>query len=313
MSKKIVHNHNWMMEQIMRSRSGPKLTLSETLSRQNMSVVNIDMAELVSTKTTSPDKSLQDADSVIRLPPKGQESSIRVRCLVEHKSEVNIDGLMRQILRYQYGLYKLSKEPIITVVINNGPVTKFRERINFQDWADDPGDEFWQAYGDHVLQFNILVLNLQDPEIQNRLLASNLPAALGLYAMGKVSGSISRQDALTMLRKSREFDATGIDEIWVPVMEYLNYYHSDLTMSWWQQLELEETGDTRIMSMALSSMEQRRQEGRQEGIQEGRQEGIELVAKRFLQDGVDENLVRKHTQLSEEKIQELKNGNQDSK
>ena len=313
MPKKIVHNHNWMMEQIMRSRSGPKVTLSETLSRQNMSVVNIDMAELVSTKTTSPDKSLQDADSVIRLPPKGQESSIRVRCLVEHKSEVNIDGLMRQILRYQYGLYKLSKEPIITVVINNGPVTKFRERVNFQDWADDPGDEFWQAYGDHVLQFNILVLNLQDPEIQNRLLASNLPAALGLYAMGKVSGSISRQDALTMLRKSREFDATGIDEIWVPVMEYLNYYHSDLTMSWWQQLELEETGDTRIMSMALSSMEQRRQEGRQEGIQEGRQEGIELVAKRFLQDGVDENLVRKHTQLSEEKIQELKNGNQDSK
>ena len=305
MSKKIVHNHNWMMEQIMRSRSGPKVTLSETLSRQKMPVVNIDMAELVSTKTTSPDKSLQDADSVIRLPPKGQESSIRVRCLVEHKSEVNIDGLMRQILRYQYGLYKLSKEPIITVVINNGPVTKFRERINFQDWTDDPGNEFWQAYGDHVLQFNIFVLNLQDPEIQNRLLASDLPAALGLYAMGKVSGNISRQDTLTMLRKSREFDATGIDEIWVPVMDYLNYYHPELTMSWWQQLELEETGDTRIMSMALSSMEQRRQEGFQEGF--------ETLAKRLLQDGVDESIVKKHTQFSEEKILELKNGNQDSK
>ena len=305
MSRRIVHNHNWMMEQIMRSRSGPKVALSETLDRQKKSVVNVDKAELVSTKTTSPDKSLQDADSVIRLPPKGQESSIRVRCLVEHKSEVNIDGLMRQILRYQYGLYKLSKEPIITVVINNGPVTKFRERINFQDWTDDPGNEFWQAYGDHVLQFNIFVLNLQDPEIQNRLLASDLPAALGLYAMGKVSGNISRQDALTMLRKSREFDATGIDEIWVPVMDYLNYYHPELTMSWWQQLELEETGDTRIMSMALSSMEQRRQEGFQEGF--------ETLAKRLLQDGVDESIVKKHTQFSEEKILELKNGNQDSK
>ena len=243
MSRRIVHNHNWMMEQIMRSRSGPKVALSETLDRQKKSVVNVDKAELVSTKTTSPDKSLQDADSVIRLPPKGQESStgVRFRFLVEHKSEVNIDGLMRQILRYQYGLYKLSKEPIVTVVINNGPVTKFRQNISFQDWTDDPGNEFWQAYGDHVLQFNIFVLNLQDPEIQNRLLASDLPAALGLYAMGKVSGNISRQDALTMLRKSREFDATGIDEIWVPVMDYLNYYHPELTMSWWQQLELEET------------------------------------------------------------------------
>ena len=303
MSRRIVHNHNWMMEQIMRSRSGPKVALSETLDRQKKSVVNVDKAELVSTKTTSPDKSLQDADSVIRLPPKGQESStgVRFRFLVEHKSEVNIDGLMRQILRYQYGLYKLSKEPIVTVVINNGPVTKFRQNISFQDWTDDPGNEFWQAYGDHVLQFNTFVLNLQDPEVQNRLLTSKLPAALGLYAMGKVSGKISRQDALTMLRKSREFDSIGIDEIWLPVMEYLNFYHSDLTMSWWQQLELEETGDSRIMSMALSSLEQRRQEG------------IELLAKRLLQDGVDENLIRKHTQFSEEKIQELKNGNQDSK
>ena len=75
-------------------------------------------------------------------------------------------------------------------------------------------------------------------------------------------------------------------------------------MSWWQQFEPEETGDSRIMSMALSSLEQR--------YQEGIQEGIELVAKRMLHDGVDENLVRKHTQFSEEKILELKNGNQDS-
>ena len=59
------------------------------------------------------------------------------------------------------------------------------------------------------------------------------------------------------------------------------------------------------MSMALSSLEQRRQEGRQQGI--------EFVAKRLLQVGVDENLVRERTQLSEEKIQELKNGNQDSR
>ena len=63
------------------------------------------------------------------------------------------------------------------------------------------------------------------------------------------------------------------------------------------------------MSMALSSLEQRRQEGRQQG----RQQGIEFVAKRLLQVGVDENLVRERTQLSEEKIQELKNGNQDSR
>ena len=307
MLKKIIHNHNWMIEQIIRSIFGPRVTLSEVLNRLQMSVVNIDKAELVLTKTTSPDKSLQDSDSVIRLPLKGQESStgIRVRFLVEHKSSIDISGLIRQILRYQYGLYQHSKEPIITVVVNNGPVTKFRENISFQDWTDDPGNDFWQTFGDYVLQFNILVLNLQDPEVQNRLLSSDSPAALGLYAMGKVNGSISRQDAMTMLHKSREFDAIGIDEIWLPVMEYLNYYHSDLTMSWWQQLELEETGDSRIMSMALSSLEQRRQEGIQEGI--------ELVAKRLLQNGVDENLVRENTQLSEEKIQELKNGNQDSK
>ena len=88
-------------------------------------------------------------------------------------------------------------------------------------------------------------------------------------------------------------------------------------MSWCQQFEPKETGDVRVMSMALSSLEQRYQEGYQEGIQEGIeegiQEGIELVAKRMLHDGVDENLVRKHTQLSEEKIQELKNGCQDSR
>ena len=80
-------------------------------------------------------------------------------------------------------------------------------------------------------------------------------------------------------------------------------------MSWCQQFEPKETGDVRVMSMALSSLEQRYLDGYREGFREG----FEIIAKRLLQDGFDESFVRKHTQFSEEKIQELKNGCQDSR
>lgn len=167
-SKKVVHNHNWMFEQIIRSQFGPRESLRQALTEAQFSLLNPDRAKLLSTKTTAPEKSLQDADAVIQVPLKRQTSTgVRVRYLVEHKSSFDVNQLMSQLLRYQYGLYEISKEPIITVVINNGPVSRDREQLSFQDCIADPGNEFWQVYGEYVLNFNAVILNLQDQAVQH--------------------------------------------------------------------------------------------------------------------------------------------------
>ncbi len=57
-----------------------------------------------------------------------------------------------------------------------------------------------------------------------------------------------------------------------------------------------------MAEMALSSIERLRQEGWQEGWQEGRQEARHDLAKRMLQDGVDERFVRKYFDLDEEQL-----------
>ena len=56
------------------------------------------------------------------------------------------------------------------------------------------------------------------------------------------------------------------------------------------------------MEMALSSLEQRHEDGRQEGIQETNRN----FAKRMLRDGHDVKIVSKYTDLSEAQIQNLK-------
>lgn len=302
-----VRNHNWMFEQIIRSQFGPSESLRQALTDEQLSLIDADKAELLSTKTTSPDNSLQDADAVIRVPLKEHGTSgIRIRYLIEHKSSIDINKLTSQLLRYQYGLYEISKEPIVTIVINNGPVSKYGEQLSFHDWIDDPGEAFWQIYGDYLLRFNVLILNLKDPDIQRRLLSSQSPAALGLYAMGKAVGEFDREKGLEMLRKLQELDTMGIDQIWLPVVDYLKYCHPEITIDWWTKLELEETGESRVMAMALSSLEQRYEDGRQEGIQEGIQENNRDVAKRMLRDGIDEKFVSKYTELSETEIRNLK-------
>ena len=127
--------------------------------------------------------------------------------------------------------------------------------------------------------------------------------------MGKAVGEFDQQEGLTLLRKSQKLDKIGVGQIWLPVMDYLNYCHPEITIDWWGQLELEQTGETRVMVMALSSLEQRYEDGRQEGIQEE----IQDVVKRMLRDGLDEEFVRKHTGLNETQIRNLKDDNQASK
>ncbi len=314
-SKTTAHNHNWMFEQIIRSEFGPRESLKQVLNKQQLSLIDINQATLLSTKSTSPEKTLQDSDALIQVPIIGEKSSaVRIRFLVEHKSSIRIQQLASQLLRYQYGHYETSKEPIVTVVINNGPVSKHHDSLSFQDQLDNPGDAFWQAYGEYVLNFNALILNLQDPKIQHGLLASESPAALGLYAMGAADDNMSEQDGLTLLRKSQELDRIGINQVWLPILYYLNFCHPELTIDWWKKLEQEQTGRTKVMAMALSVSELLRQEGRQEGIEEGRmqgivegrQEGIESVAKSMLQCGLDEKFVSEHTHLSPMTIQNLK-------
>ncbi len=294
------HDHDWMFSQVISSTRGAIEALRLTLSEEQWSVIDADRAELQVTRSKAPNKSLQDADAVIRVPLKSSASSaaVRFRFLVEHKSTIRYGDIFRQVLRYQSGLYALSREPVVTLIVNNGATWRGGSTMRFRDWLEDPGEVFWRTYGANVNQFDAIVVNLQDSKVQQRLLESDAPVAAGLYAMGVVYGEIDREIGLNLIRKSSLFSEAEIGQIWVPVVDYLKYHHERLTMEWWTQLELHETGESKMAEMALSSIERLRQEGWQEGRQEERHD----LAKRMLQDGVDERFVRKYFDLDEEQF-----------
>ena len=97
-----------------------------------------------------------------------------MRCGVcfEHKSKINKRDLMRQLLRYQTGLYERAWSPVVTVVVHQqrrGAVRRARA-AGFATRLESADDALLRAYDGMVIDFNAVVLDLQDPQFQKRLL-----------------------------------------------------------------------------------------------------------------------------------------------
>ncbi len=332
----VVCNHNWLFGTLIGWQQCQGDVLKLTFSEEHLSFINPDETTLLSTDLRSHELRIQVADTVIQVPRLNTRDKLTVRFLLEHKSRIDEHELMLQLLRYQVGLYERQNSPVVTVLINNGQPAGKNGVLQFRNWLTDSNDEFWRVYGDSVMNFNVVILNLRDPQVQKRLLKSNYPSALGWYAMGKASRHIDRKTAHNLVKLCSKFDDKTLDKVLVPVLGYLHHYHNEVTINKLKELGMQYLQEGKVMVEALEGWDIPKQLGRQEGLQEGLQKGLrkglrkglqeglqeglqkgliesrQEIAERMLRDGIDQDFICKYTQMSAEEIEDLENGNKNS-
>ena len=338
--KPVVCDHNWLFGTLIGWQPCQSDLLRLSFSDKQLELIDPDRTDLLSTNLRAHDLRARAADTVIGVARAHGGGKLAVRCLLEHKSKINKRELMRQLLRYQTGLYERAWSPVVTVVINNGaPVDECV--LRFRDQLESTDNAFLKAYDGMVLDFNAVILNLRDPEFQKQLLESGHRSVLGWYAMGQGKGRLNREFLSGAFRMSEQYDQETIDRLLLPVLKYLQHYHGSGTIDRLKDFGIDSLGESKVMIETLGGWEtirrierqearqearqevreevrqevrqevreevreEGRQEGREEGIQEGIQEGIEKVAANLLQNGMDSEKVVEVTNLSRRRVESL--------
>ena len=306
--KPVVCDHNWLFGTLIGWQPCQSDLLRLSFSDKQLELIDPDRTVLLSTNLRSHDLRARAADTVIGVVRAHGGGKLAVRCLLEHKSKINKRDLMRQLLRYQTGLYERAWSPVVTVVINNG--APLGERVlRFRDQLESADDALLRAYDGMVIDFNAVVLDLQDPQFQKRLLKAGHRSELGWYAMGHASGELNEEFLTEVVRMSERCDEEMIDRLLVPVVSYLQHYYGSITIETLEEYGIHSLKESKVMIETLSGWETVRRMGRYEGIQEGvekgREEGIEKVAANLLQDGMDSEKVVELTNLSRSRVESL--------
>ena len=319
--------HHWLFGQFIRAEQGLELLLNLAFPTAQLDVLQPGESELIATQSTAPGGRSQEADAVARVPlkhpAKGGIRSISV--LIEMKSRLEFNELIPQVARYQFGEYQKSRTPVVVLTVSNDARSKIDGKIHFSDWLADPGDAFWSVFGQTVMAFEVIVMNLRSKRIQKKLRSSKAAVSLLFYALGNINvgGTFDRQVARAMVTRSLSLSESEIYQFWAPVVQYINE-RQGLTFSWWMEIEKEITGDSKVIEIAMSNAQINREEGRQEGRQEGRLEGRQegrlegrhegrleerqTLAQTMLRDGVQNDFIKKYFDFSDAEVESLRNG-----
>ncbi len=261
-------------------------------------------------------------DLLFSVKKRGSKKSTRILFLLEHKSYQD-EGLLRQILNYQTGIYDKVKEPVIPVVVYHGS-KRWRGVLSFHEYLSDFKGVLKKYFGKNVLNFKCRLLNLQDLGKNGKKLKS-LTSYPALYIMSHiwnlnervmrslfvVGRKLSVKDRMRLIKKAvdyvrhyspgfswrilSEIEAKAIDKEEERVMPPL-------------QISLDEERSKGLKQGRLEGLQKGLQKGRLEGQQEGRKEGQKELILKMLSKKADLSFISEVTGLSERELKKLKNG-----
>ena len=231
------------------------------------------------------------------------KQTARILFLLEHKSYRD-DDLLVQMLEYQTGIYRRSRNPVIPILVYHGKEKKWRGVLNFQDSLAGLTPTVRRKFKKNILNFTCKLLNIRELKIQGaakKLVTA--PVLLILQQIWKLD--VRKVEELFLLSKNLP-DGERRDLI----MKAINYIRkNDPGFNWRRLIEIEEKiitdKEERIMFSLKDTLDEVREEGREEGIQEGKQEEKKKVALKLLQGGADLRLIEESTELSEEEIKTI--------
>ncbi len=256
-------------------------------------------------------------DLLFSVKKRGSKKSTRILFLLEHKSYQD-EGLLRQILNYQTGIYDKTKEPVIPVVVYHGS-KKWRGVLSFHEYLSDFSGVLKRYFGKNVLNFKCRLLNLQDLSKNGKKLKS-LTSYPALYIMSHI-WNLNEEVMRSLFVIGRRLSVRDRMRLIKKAVDYVRHYSPGFSWRILSEIEVRaiDKEEERVMPPLQISLDEERskglKQGRLEGLQKGRQEGLqkglqkgqqELILK-MLKAKADLSFISKVTGLSEQELKKLKN------
>jgi len=178
-------NNDWLFATLIRHRVIRQSALEQALDQAAFDLLDTQNTELVAVETRNVEFHRLFADALVKVPFKEVDSSVSIRVLLEHKSHINVEQLITQLLRYQTAFYEQENTAIVVIVINNGQPYGEGRALRFQHHLNPQVEDFWRQFGTLVLDFQVLLVNLQDQSVERRHRRSDDIASFVWYVMSR--------------------------------------------------------------------------------------------------------------------------------
>ena len=236
---------------------------------------------------------------------KGQKAKIIF--LIEHKSYKD-KNLLFQLLEYQAVMYKKLPVPIIPVVFYHGKIKTFQKTLKFHDALEGFLPSVRKEFAKHILNFEPILLNVHDLDVKKQSKTQTLAPIL--FVLQRI-WHLDEKTVSKLFTISGPLNLEEKKDQMVKAVDYIKRFDPKFT---WKRIELIEQKtvkdkEKRIMQLFKSTLDEAVEKGMQKGIQKGRQEGKQeekkKVALKLLQGGVDFEIIKESTELSEEAIKAI--------
>ena len=251
------------------------------------------------------------ADFVFSIKPKGSSKTTDIVILLEHKTGQSGD-VLQQLLEYQTAIYARRKNPIVPVLVYQGPDKRWRGGLQFQDSLEGMSKSIRNRLGGSILNFTCHFLNMQEITTWSK---KDLTINPLLYIMVNVwrldaKGKVY-EEFIEHCKKVKDGETRAI--LLDKGAAYIHRFDpKKYTPEWVDKIERKNISEgDREMKMRMSEIlaekaakKAARQAARQ-AKKEGREEGREEVALQMLAEGMNIATICKCTGLTEEQVKEL--------
>ena len=267
------------------------------------------------------------ADLVFSAPLKGSTRIVKIVFLLEHKSYQD-KKLLLQLLHYQNYLYtKFPHTAVLPIVIYHGKEKKWKLPKDFQAYISQHYPrKLSKLLKKNMLNFPYKLLNIQSLEEKREASLTTSPILFILKSVWSLNKKVVKE-FFTRSRKLEKEDKYFL-------VEAATYYIGKNDRSFNRQVleKLERTAirkGEKAMSLIKMAREEAKAEARQEGIEKGIEKGMEKGIEKGMEKGMEKGKVEEKeeialrmlekeveienicafTDLSEERVLELKKKN----
>ncbi len=259
------------------------------------------------------------SDLIVDIPLKSGERVV-ISVLIEHKSGAD-PGLMRQLLTYMARLYAKDALAVLPVTIYHGRLQWKREKTFHAFQHEGLPGEFLDAFGDYLIDFRTIFVNLGDEEVRRRMAELPLRERLALQAMADIWEA--DQDTYSdWMEQTAPLPKSEREDFIRSYHKYFTNTHRSVTMGELEQaLQTKRSGARtmpereqleEIMRQWKGVMPQSVAEAEARGNKIGEERGAHKaaceMAERLIRDGKSDLEVQRYTKLSTEEIEQMRNG-----
>ena len=242
------------------------------------------------------------ADLLFSVKTKRGKKATDLLLLLEHKTGTG-DGSILQLLEYQSAIYAKRKNPILPVLLYQGPEKTWKKPRSFQDSLEGMTPFIGEHFGGKILNFGYGLLNLQS--------IAGWENGLTTDPIFYIMANIWRMNRHTLARFTKLCEGIEDKKLRRALLEKgLDYVHNfdkkKFPIALLKEVERENLnkGDW-IMAALSSSLERERLKGEKKGKKEGEIKKAQEIALNSLRKGVDIATISEITGLTEEQIREL--------